>query len=222
MPIKLRLVVRTVRAERMMLATIDPRIESLAEVGDSDPNYKMLVHHVENQTESKHLEDNSELKKVGVVMKDLGIFECESGLKLVVRNGQEIFIPQKARGEMMMELHSTHMSVEGMKKLARKKFWWPQMSRDLERVYEACIACKENSKSKKNVPGKHVEVVPSTMELGGPGELLCMDFGDYGRSNLLIIKDRFSGLLRVYLTKDKTVESAIKGVERWSHTYGLP
>ena len=73
----------------MMLATIDPRIESLAEVGDSDPNYKMLVHHVENQTESKHLEDNSELKKVGVVMKDLGIFECESGLKLVVRNGQD-------------------------------------------------------------------------------------------------------------------------------------
>ena len=96
------------------------------------------------------------------------------------------------------------------------------MSRDRERVHEACTACKENSKSKNNVPGKRVEVVPSTKELGGPGKLLCMDFGDYGRSNLLIIKDRFSGLLRVYLTKDKTAESAIKGVERWSHTYGLP
>ena len=50
------------------------------------------------------------------------------------------------------------------------------------------------------------------MELGGPGELLCMDFGDFGRVNLLIIKDRYSGMLRVYLTKDKTAESAIKGV----------
>ena len=67
-----------------------------------------------------------------------------------------------------------------------------------------------------------MDVVSSTMELGGPGKLLCMDFGDYGRSNLLIIKDRFSGLLRVYLTKNKTAESAIKVVERWSHTYGLP
>ena len=123
---------------------------------------------------------------------------------------------------MILELHSTHMSVEGMKKLARKKFWWPQMSRDLERVYEACTACKENSKSKNNVPGKHVEELSSTMELGGPGELLCMDFEDYGRSNLLIIKDCYSGMLRVYLTKDKTAESAIKGVEKWSHTYGLP
>ena len=26
----------------------------------------------------------------------------------------------------------------------------------------------------------------------------------------------------MYLTKDKTAESAIKGVEKWSHTYGLP
>ena len=85
------------------------------------------------------------------------------------------------------------------------------MTKDLESIYEDCVACRENSRSKNNVPGRHVEVVPSTMELGGPSELLCMDFGEYGRSNLLIIKDRFPGLLRVYLTKDKTAESAIKG-----------
>ena len=100
-----------------------------------------------------------------------------------------------ARKEMILELHSTHMSTEGMKKLARKKFWWPQIGRDLETIYEACNACKVNSRSKNNVPGKRVEVIPSTMELGGPGELICMDFGDYGRSHLLIIKVRFSGLL---------------------------
>ena len=40
-------------AERLMIATIDPRIEKLAEVGDRDPQYKMLIHHVENQTEKK-------------------------------------------------------------------------------------------------------------------------------------------------------------------------
>ena len=147
---------------------------------------------MENQTEHKHLEDNSELKKIGVIIRELGIFECESGLKLVIRNGQEIFIPQMARKEMILEIHSTHMSTEGMKKLARKKFWWPQMSNDLESVYEACVACKENSKCKNNVPGRRVEVVPSTMELDGQGEILCMDFAEYGRSNILIIKDRFS------------------------------
>ena len=68
-PIKLRLGVRTVKAERMMLAMIDPRIEKLAEVGDSDPSYKMMIHHVENQTEHKQFEENSELRKIGVIMK---------------------------------------------------------------------------------------------------------------------------------------------------------
>ena len=85
---------------------------------------------MENQTEKKHLEDNSELKQIGVSVKELGIFTCESGLKLVVRKGQELYIPQTARKEMLTELHSTHMSTAGMKQLARKKMWWPQMGKD--------------------------------------------------------------------------------------------
>ena len=60
------------------------------------------------------------------------------------------------------------------------------------------------------------------METGAPGKRLCTDFGQYGRSNLLIIKDRFSGLLRVYLTPDKTKEAATASLAKWSHTYGLP
>ena len=125
-PIKLRLGVRTVRAERMMLNTFDPRIKKLAEVGHGDPSYRMMIHHVEQQTESKHLEENSELKKIGVIMRELGLFECENGRKLVVRNSQEILIPQMARKEILLELHSTHMSTEGMKKLARRKFGGPR------------------------------------------------------------------------------------------------
>ena len=77
---------------------------------------------------------------------------------------------------MLLELHSTHMSTEGMKKLERRKLWWPQMTKDIEKVYQACEACKENGRSKNNVPGKRVEVIPSTMEKGGPRELLCTNF----------------------------------------------
>ena len=80
---------------------------------------------------------------------------------------------------------------------------------------------QKNAKSKNNVSGKRVEVIPSTMETGSPGELLCTDFSQYGRSNLLIIKDCFSGLLRVYITKDKTTEAATAGVAKWPQSYGL-
>ena len=38
----------------------------------------------------------------------------------------------------------------------------------------------------------------------------------------MIIKDRYSGLLRVYLTPDKSTEAATAGLERWAHSYGVP
>ena len=86
----------------------------------------------------------------------------------------------------------------------------------------SCERCKENSRSKPNVNGKRNEVTPSTLETDAPRELLCTDYCQYGRSNLLIIKDRFSGLLRVYLTPDKSTEAATAGLERWAHSYGVP
>ena len=140
----------------------------------------------------------------------------------MVRNSEEVIIPEQARGEVLRELHSTHLCSEGMKRLARGKFYWTGMTKDIERIYMECEGCKENSRSKPNVSGRRNEVTPSTMETGSAGELLCTDFGQYGRSNLLIIKDRYSGLLRVYITSDKTTKSAAAGVAKWAHTYGLP
>ena len=60
------------------------------------------------------------------------------------------------------------------------------------------------------------------MEIAAPGEMICIDFADFGRISLCIIKDRFSGLLAVYVTKDKTSESAIRCIRKWMHRYGLP
>ena len=55
-PTKLSLGVRTVRAEREMIADIDPRVERLARIGDADLSYKMLIYHVKNRTDIKHVE----------------------------------------------------------------------------------------------------------------------------------------------------------------------
>ena len=57
--------------------------------------------------------------------------------------------------------------------------------------------------------------------MGCAGELLSTDFGQFGRNNLLIVKDRYSGLLRVYLMPDKTMKTAAKGIERWVHSFRI-
>ena len=74
MPTKLSLGVRTVRAKREMIADVYPRVERLARIGDADPSYKMLIHHVENRTDIKHVEENSEMRQIGLASKELAIF----------------------------------------------------------------------------------------------------------------------------------------------------
>ena len=106
-----------------------------------------------------------------------------------------------------------------MKKLARGRMTWKNMSKDIKRKYDECEACLENSRSKPNVPNHRSEVVPTNLELAAPGEKLSVDFGEYGRNKLMIVKDRFSGLLRVYTLPDMTMKSAKKGYMNWAHSY---
>ena len=215
MPTKLSLGVRTVRAEREMIADVDPRVERLARIGDTDPSYKMLIHHVENRTDIKYVEENSEMRQIGLASKELAIFTCKNGFKLVVRNGVELYIPAMARKEILAELHSTHLATAGMKQQATNTIFWPMISKDLESVY------KTKAKSKSNVNSKRVEVRPSTMEIADPGERICTNFSDFRRISLCIIKNIYYGMLAVYGTKEKTSESAIRCIRTWMHRYGL-
>ena len=125
-----------------------------------------------------------------------------------MRNGVELYIPAMARKEILDELHSTHLATAGMKQQATNTIFWPMISKDLESVY------KTKAKSKSNVNSKRVEVRPSTMEIAAPGKRICTDFADFGRISLCIIKDRYSGMLGVYLTKDKISESAIRCIHK--------
>ena len=58
-PVKLRLGVGTVRAEKIKIDMIDPRLEKLAEVGMADNKLQMMVYHTENGTDDKFLEEDS-------------------------------------------------------------------------------------------------------------------------------------------------------------------
>ena len=76
------------------------------------------------------------------------------------------------------------------------------MSKDIEKTHSNCEACLTNARSKPNKNNNRCEVVPSSLELTVAGEKVAADFGEYGRNKLLIITDRFSGLIRVYTLPD--------------------
>ena len=103
-----------------------------------DTSYQRMLHHTENNTPLGEIEKDSELFMMGSERQYLSTFTCSNGCKLLIKNAEEVVIPQCSREEILNELHATHMCAEGMKRLARGKFTWKNMGKDIERKYSQC------------------------------------------------------------------------------------
>ena len=170
------------RAQEQNLEPIDTRLEILAEAAIDDSKYQRMLYHTEEATPLEDIEKDCELYLMGSERQNLSIFTCRNGCRLLIKNSEEVVVPQCARADVLNELHST-----------RGKFTWKNIGKDIEKLYNQCEMCKEHSRSKPNIPGKRNEVIPMSLELGYAGEL-SVDFGQFGRNNLLIVKDRYSDL----------------------------
>ena len=218
--IRMRLGVRSVRAEAADLHPVDIRLEKMAERAGGDQEYQQMIKYLEQGTPVEEMDQTSELYAMNGERQFLGTVKMENGFSLIVKD-EEVMIPKGDRQAILEELHSTHLSSQGMKKLARGKMTWRGMNKDIERLYEGCESCLTHARSKPHKNNARCEVLPASLELSVAGEKIVADFAQYGPNNLLVIKDRYSGLVRVYAMKDLTMKSAIKGYFQWAHSYGL-
>ena len=93
------------------------------------------------------------------------------------------------------------------------------MGKDIRKVYKECKVCLENSPSKVD---KKALVIPEDFTLLAPGEQVSADFMDFSGRDYLVIKDKTTGFLEVIRTKDKSTESATKGIHTYIYTFGIP
>ena len=136
----------------------------MAEVAMNDSKYQRMLFHTENATPDKYIEKDCDLHhKNSSERRNLSIFTCSNGYKLLIRNSEEIVVPECARAEVLKELHSTHLCSDGMKRLARGKMHWRNMGKDIEKIYNKCQSCREHSRSKPNIPGRRNEVIPTSL-----------------------------------------------------------
>ena len=77
------------------------------------------------------------------------------------------------------------------------------MASSLEKKYLGCEECKINSISHHD---KAHQVVPEGLNLLAPGEQIAVDFCSFNKQDILMVKDRVSGLVWGKLTKNKTTE----------------
>ena len=83
---------------------------------------------------------------------------------------------------MVDQLHMTHLSYQGMRGLAKNKFFWPGMTSVLEKKSRGCEQCKIDSISHHE---KAHQVVPENLLFLAPGKQISIDFGIYNNKSML-------------------------------------
>merc|ERR1711867_71949 len=197
------------------LDTSDPWLETIGEAGAEDQEYQEII---EAAKDKEEIPDDSAAKQIEGIMQDISIVKLKSGKEIAVKSGSETLIPESLRKELLTRLHSTHMSTAEMKRLSRGKFFWKNINRDIEEKYKQCKECAKNSIRKM----EHKAEVPPQLTYMAPNEELSVDFADIGGHDVLVIKDRLSGWISAFRTRNKKTESACEALEDHFYEFGLP
>ena len=187
--------VKSLRVRQVNAA--DPKLEQLAAIGAEDPDYQMMINHIERGIQENLPEENSELLQLKGDFVNLGLRTFSKG-KLIVKNGSNVMIPSQARKFILKELHSTHLCPEMMKNIYHGRFFWAKISKDVEQTFLECTGCQREAKSKT------CEVIPPDLTQLAPTESISIDYASYNNQDILVIKDRSSGFIGAVLTKDKS------------------
>ena len=158
----------------------DPWLIQLSREAEQCPEFVELKNIIESKPmqEGKFaLRNDSPLKAFENLLGELSMERVpETNKWIILRQNSEIFIPTKYRPQLLRELHSTHLSGANMKKLARQKFFWPNMLKQIDQLYESCQSCKSEAIGKMQ---KRTEVRPLFLESLRPGRCIHLDFLEF-------------------------------------------
>ena len=143
------------------------------------------------------------------------------------RRGPEtqLVLPQCYRTIVYKELHQNmgHLGSERVVELARERFFWPQMQRDITHfVTKKCNCLKQRA------PAKKTRAPLQNITTYAPLELVSMDFLHLERSTggyeyILVIIDHFTRFAQAYPTKNKEARTAAdKLYNEFILKYGFP
>ena len=135
----------------------------------------------------------------------------------VIWHGSRIVIPTKQQQRLLEELHQTHFGVVKMKEVSRKYFWWPQISRQIEKLSQGCTGCRKYRK--KPVPAPLCPWPYSRR----PMERVHIDYCEYRGKMLLVMVDSFSKFYWCHVMNfDTTASKTLAVLYGWFCERGFP
>ena len=94
--------------------------------------------------------------------------------------------------------------------------WWPNLSKDIERVRASCLTCHKNAPSQQPLP----PVNPPMPE--HPFQLVSSDYFQLEGHVYLVLVDRYSNWPIVKKCKSETAEDLVESLREYFSNYGVP
>lgn len=137
---------------------------------------------------------------------------------------KQLVLPGQFHQQVMYSLHDDagHLGIERTTELVKDRFYWPQMTSEVEKYVKSCGRCM----ARKTLPQKRAPL--SNITSSGPMELICIDFlsvepDSKGVANVLVVTDHFTRYAQAYPAKDQKAVTVAKILwEKFFVYYGLP
>jgi hypothetical protein len=143
----------------------------------------------------------------------------------ILYHKEQLVLPHKFKGMVYSELHEEmgHLGVERVLDLARQRFFWPNMRRDIEHfVHHVCRCLKQKQ------PNRHTVAPLQPIVTTAPFQLISIDFVHLEQSSggyqyILVVVDHFTKYSQAYPTKNKSgVTAADKIFNDFIQRFGFP
>lgn len=150
----------------------------------------------------------------------LPYFHCKADLELdsgCIFRGHRIVVPTEYRHRMLKELHSGHFGVVKTKSVARSRFWWPSIDKEIEAWVGSCVQCS----AVRSAPPR-AEPAPWPAETG-PWKRLHIDYLSIGQRTYLVVIDAFSKWLEcLFMNGGTSTRALITKLKDLFSRFGIP
>ena len=188
----------------------DCRLKEIRQAAESDDIYKQAVDFVKG---SWPRNDNQlfepELKRLFVNRQRLTLIDD------LLYYDARIYIPVGLRDRYLKLCHEGHQGINKCRRRANRQFWWPGLSRDIERLVTKCNTCIINSSI------KHQPRYESSLP-GEPWELVGTDLFMLDDENYVVLIDYYSKWIEAIRLNGQTASAVIRALIMVFARLGVP
>lgn len=128
----------------------------------------------------------------------------------------KLVIPKMLRKKMLKKLHTGHFGIEKSKARARKIFYWPNLSSDVQKFVSSCEVCLKFSKK----PVKEPLIQHDRPCI--PFIKIASDILTFGGYDYLVVVDYHSNWIDLIKLESKTAHEIIQKLKSIFATHGIP